>query len=120
MQMDEMAAGTIDECPLHLRGKSIKRSSDLSCSMDQSTMAAKVRDERRWHVEMRILRWMCGVTRLDIIRNEYIRRNLKLALVTEKMRSNRLAWYGHVKRRDESQITKRMMSMNVDSHPSLY
>jgi hypothetical protein len=38
--------------------------------------------------------------------------------VTEKTRSNRLAWYGHVIRRDESHITKRVISMNIDGHPS--
>jgi hypothetical protein len=80
--------------------------------------ATKVSDERRLHVtEMRMLRWMYGVTRMDRIVNEYIRGSLKVALVTEKMRSNRLAWYGHVMRRDESHITKRVMSMNVDGHP---
>lgn len=30
---------------------------------------------------------------LDKIRNEYIRRSLKVAPVTVRMRSNRLAWY---------------------------
>jgi hypothetical protein len=59
---------------------------------------------------------MCGVTGMDRIRNEYIRGSLKVAPVTEKMRSNRLAWYGHLMRRDD--ITKIMMSMNVDGHPS--
>jgi hypothetical protein len=79
--------------------------------------ATKVRDERRQHVtKMRMLRWMCGVTRMGRIRNEYIRGRLKLEPVTEKMRSKRLAWYGHVMRRDESHITKRVMSMNVDGH----
>jgi hypothetical protein len=34
------------------------------------------------------------------------------------MRSNRLAWYGHVMRRDESHITNTVMSINVDGHPS--
>jgi hypothetical protein len=34
------------------------------------------------------------------------------------MRSNRLAWYRNIKQRDESHITKRVMSMNVDGHPS--
>jgi hypothetical protein len=66
--------------------------------------ATKVRDERRLHVtEMRMLRWMCGVSS-----NEYIRGSLKVAPVNEKMRSNRLAWYGHVLRRDESHIIKRL------------
>jgi hypothetical protein len=61
---------------------------------------------------------MCGVIRMDRIRNEYIRGSLKVAPVTEKMKSNRLAWYGHVMRWDESHITKRVMSVNVDGHPS--
>jgi hypothetical protein len=43
---------------------------------------------------------------------------LKVAPVFEKMRSNTLAWYGHVIRRDESHITKRVMYMNVDGHHS--
>jgi hypothetical protein len=55
---------------------------------------------------------------MDRIKNEYIRGSLKVAPVTEKMRSKGLAWYGHVIRRDESHITKREMSMNVDGHPS--
>jgi hypothetical protein len=34
------------------------------------------------------------------------------------MRSNKLPWYGHVMRKFEGHITKRVMSMNVDGHPS--
>jgi hypothetical protein len=63
-------------------------------------------------------RWMCGVTRMDRISNEYIRGRLKVAPVTEKIRSNRLAWYAHVMQGDESHITKRMISMNVYGPPS--
>jgi hypothetical protein len=54
---------------------------------------------------------------MDRIRKEYITGSLKVAPVTEIMRSNRLAYYEHVMRRDESHITKRMMSMNVDGLP---
>jgi hypothetical protein len=69
--------------------------------------ATKVRDEKRLHVtEMRMLRRMCGVTRVDRIRNEYIRGSLKVATVTKKIKSYRLSWYGHVMRRDESHNEK--------------
>ena len=72
-------------------------------------------DEKRLHVaEMRILRWMCGVTRMDKVRNEFIRGSLKVAPVIEKVKENRLSWYGHVMRRDDTHETKRVMSMNID------
>jgi uncharacterized Zn-binding protein involved in type VI secretion len=57
------------------------------------------------------------MTRMDRIRNEYIRGSLKAAPVTEKMRSSSLACYGHVMRCDESHITEGVMTMNVDGHP---
>jgi hypothetical protein len=61
--------------------------------------------------EMRIFRWMYGETRMERIKIEYnIRGILKVALVTEKMRSNRLAWYGYFMWRDKSHIPKRGMS----------
>jgi hypothetical protein len=41
--------------------------------------------------------------------------SLKVVPVTEKRRSNRLAWYGYVMPRDEcGNIIKRVMSKNVD------
>jgi hypothetical protein len=77
--------------------------------------AAKVTDETRMHVtEMRVLRWICDVTKVDQIRNEYVRGSLKVAPIAEKLRANHLRWYGHVMRRDDSHVTRRVLSMNVE------
>jgi len=49
--------------------------------------------------EMCILRWMCGNTRRDKVRNEDIHTKIGVASIEEKMRENRLQWFGHVRRR---------------------
>jgi len=40
--------------------------------------------------EMCMLRWMCGNTRKDKVRNEDIRTKIGVASIEEKMRENRL------------------------------
>ena len=47
-----------------------------------------------------MLRWMSGVTKLDIIRNGRIRRTSKVGEISKKVQESRLNWYGHVLRRD--------------------
>ncbi|KAJ8710705.1 hypothetical protein PYW08_009220 [Mythimna loreyi] len=101
--------------PLKLKGKIYKSVIRPVILYGSECWAVKKTDEKRLHVaEMRMLRWMCGVTRMDKVRNEYIRGSLKVAPVTEKLKGNSLSWYGHVKRRDETHVTKRVLSLHVD------
>jgi hypothetical protein len=49
--------------------------------------------------EMRMLRWICGSTRRDRVRNDDIRERLGVAPVEEKFMQYRLRWFGHIQRR---------------------
>jgi hypothetical protein len=49
--------------------------------------------------EMRMLRWICGHTRKDRIRNDDIRDKLGVAPIQEKLVQYRLRWFGHIQRK---------------------
>ncbi|KAI5738758.1 hypothetical protein M8J77_010857 [Diaphorina citri] len=61
-----------------------------------------------------MLRWMCGVTRLDKIRNEIIRGKVKVLEISKKIQEKRLQWYGHIKRRDEEYVGNKVREMEVE------
>ena len=63
--------------------------------------------------EMRMLRWMCGVTKKDTIRKENEREPVKGEPVTHKITETRLKWYGHVKRWDGGHVLRRMLDAPV-------
>ncbi|KAK3574186.1 hypothetical protein QTP86_004411 [Hemibagrus guttatus] len=51
--------------------------------------------------ELKMLRFSLGVTRLDRIRNEYIRGTAHVGRLGDKVREARLRWFGHVQRREK-------------------
>ena len=51
------------------------------------------------------------MTRKDKIRNKHVTGTAKIAKLGDKLRNARLRWYGHMKRREESYVGKRMMEM---------
>ena len=59
-------------------------------------------------VKMRMLRWMCGKTRRDRIRNATVREMVDVAPIEEKLRENRLRWFEHVYRRPADAVVKRV------------
>ncbi|KAG2629199.1 hypothetical protein PVAP13_3KG398102 [Panicum virgatum] len=50
------------------------------------------------YAEMRMLRWFCGHTRRDGVRNEVIRERVGVAPIEEKLTQHRLRWFGHIQR----------------------
>ncbi|VDP30782.1 unnamed protein product [Heligmosomoides polygyrus] len=57
-------------------------------------------------MQTKMLRWTAGVTRMDWIRNDVIRKNFIVAPIADKMREARLRWYGHVLRGKENTVRK--------------
>ena len=61
--------------------------------------------------EMKMLRFAMGVTRKDKIRNEHIWSIVKVERLGMKMREGRLRWYGHVMKRDQEYVRRKMMEI---------
>jgi len=61
--------------------------------------------------EMKMCRWACSKTRRDIERNRNIRERMKVTNIGVRCRRARLRWFGHVKRREESYVGRRLLGM---------
>ncbi|KAK3520903.1 hypothetical protein QTP86_003762 [Hemibagrus guttatus] len=67
------------------------------------TVSLRKRQESELEVaELKMLRFSLGVTRLDRIRNEYIRGTAHVGRLGDKVREARLRWFGHVQRRESA------------------
>jgi hypothetical protein len=61
--------------------------------------------------KMRMLRWICGHTRKDRIRNDDVKDKLGVAPIQEKLVQHRLRWFGHIQRRPpESSLRSGILS----------
>ncbi|KAK3557303.1 hypothetical protein QTP70_026619 [Hemibagrus guttatus] len=69
------------------------------------TVSLRKRQESELEVaELKMLRFSLGVTRLDRIRNEYIRGTAHVGRLGDKVREARLRWFGHVQRRESEEL----------------
>ncbi|EYC42365.1 hypothetical protein Y032_0534g3071 [Ancylostoma ceylanicum] len=57
-------------------------------------------------MEMKILLWMAGITRLDCIRNKFVLQRFGYPAITNKLREARLLWYVHVLRTGNDSVSK--------------
>ena len=79
----------------------------------ETVAVTKKQVEKMEVAEMKMLRFAMGVTREDKIRNEHIRSIVKIELLGMKMREGRLSWYGHVMRRDQEYVERKMIEMKL-------
>ena len=91
--------------------KSVVRPAPL-CGM--KTLAVTERQVGKIEVaELKMVRWALRVTRKDKTRREYMRGTAKIAKLGDKLWDARLRLYGHLKRREEGYVGKRMVEMAV-------
>ena len=57
---------------------------------------------------MHMLHWMCDNTMRDKVRNEDIRTKIGVSSIKEKIRENRLRWFGHVRYRPTDILVRRV------------
>ncbi|KAL5134644.1 hypothetical protein HKD37_03G007756 [Glycine soja] len=94
---------------IKLKGKFYRTAVRPAILYGTECWAVKSQHENKVGVaEMRMLRWMCGKTRQDKIRNEAIRERVGVAPIVEKMVENRLRWFGHVERRPVDSVVRRV------------
>ena len=65
--------------------------------------------------ELKMLRFSLGVTRMDKIKNEYIQGTAYMKYFGDMTREARLRWFGHVKRRKEEYIRRKVLAMELPS-----
>ena len=80
------------------------------------TWNVKEEDRKRLNVmEMRCLRSMVGVSRVDRVRNEEVRRRVGVdRSLADRVDQRVLRWYGHMERMNEERLTKRVWRAEVD------
>ena len=69
----------------------------------------KAQEKKLDVAEMRMLRWTIGDTKLERIKNERIRGTKKVGEISKKVQASRMKWYGHVLRREEDYVGKRLI-----------
>ena len=63
---------------------------------------------------MRILRWMCGKTKMDKVRNEDIPSLVEVVPIEDKMRENNLQWFDHIGCRPMDAPIRRVKKIDIE------
>ena len=100
--------------PARVKGKVYKVAVRPAMLYGLETVALTKREEVEMEVaELKMLRFSLGVTRMEKIRNEYIRGTAQVGKFGEKTREARLRWYEHLRRKNDGYIVRRMLRMEL-------
>jgi len=84
-------------------------SSCVRSSMLHRSKTMPVREENEvalQHAEMRLVRWMCNVKVTDRVPSKELRERLRIDHIILILQQNRLRWYGHVLREEDTDWVK--------------
>ncbi|CAK1582117.1 unnamed protein product [Parnassius mnemosyne] len=96
--------------PIQLKGK-IYKTAVRSAMLYGAECWADKKIQKMHTNKMKILRWSAGVTKLDKVRNVYIRGAFKVTPIVDKMVESRMRWYGHVIRREEEHPVRKALAI---------
>ena len=100
--------------PITLKDKVYKTVIKPTMTCGAECWEVRKKDENRLHVaEMRMLRWIRGKTRKDHVRNQIIPEDAKVCQMSTFLRQKRLNLYGHIRRREEDNLSIQIMDMVV-------
>ncbi|MCJ8739511.1 hypothetical protein PDJAM_G00048000 [Pangasius djambal] len=106
--------GSTVQSNVRIKGKVYKTVVRPAMLYGLETVSLRKRQESELEVaELKMLRFSFGVTRLDRIRNEYIRGTAHVGHLGDKVREARLRWFGHVQRRESEYIGRRMLDLEL-------
>ena len=97
--------------PKRMKSETYKRMIRPAMTHGNECLTVKQKENDKFEVtEMKMLRRIEGITRLDRRRNEDVRRALDVEPINEFIRANRLRWFDHVYRRGENNILRKIYS----------
>ena len=100
--------------PIKLKDKVYKTVIKPTMTHGAECWAVRKKYENRLYVaEMRMLRWIRGKTSKDHVRNQSIQEDAKVCQMSTFLRQKRLNLYGHIRRREEDNLSRKIMDMVV-------
>ena len=74
----------------------------------------KEHEQKLQTTEMRMIRWMCGVSRKERRKNTDLRNRMGVEDIVSVCRKGRLRWFGHVERKADDDWVKKCTRLEVD------